>query len=64
MRYYPMGRVGHFGYRLYSLGWRSGLYTHLPLAQHWLLSIFYYYRRGYTEGSKQVREYRLERNLR
>lgn len=57
-------RVGHLGYRLYSLGWRSGLHHCLPLAHHWLLSSFLYYRRGYAEGCEWVKEYRLEGNLR
>ncbi len=56
--------IGYISYRLYSLGWRSGLHSRLPLLQHLLLSIFFYYRRGFVGGSEWVIEYRLEGNLR
>jgi hypothetical protein len=42
-------RMGFF-YRLYCMGWRNGSLKHLSPFQHRLLSIFFYYRRGYTEG--------------
>jgi hypothetical protein len=65
MRFHSINyqRVGYLSYRLYSLGWRNGLHNCLPLAQHWLLSPLLYYRRGFAEGSKWVKEYRLEGNL-
>lgn len=66
MRFHHMNyqRIGYVGYKLYSLGWRSGLHNGLPLGQHRLLSLFFYYRRGFAEGSEWVRDGRLERNLR
>lgn len=39
-------------YKLYCLGWRNGSLKHLPPLQHWLLSIFLHYRRGFAEGYK------------
>ena len=50
--------VGYFSYRLYSLGWCSGLHQSLPLFQHWLLSIFCDYRRGFADGVQLIDEYR------
>ncbi len=44
-------------YRLYGLGWRSGLHERLPLLVHYLLSIFYLYRRGFADGSEWIEEY-------
>jgi hypothetical protein len=44
-------------YKLYSLGWRSGLHRHLSKTHHLLLSIFYLYRRGFSAGSQWVEEY-------
>ena len=66
MHFHPMNyqRVGHLGYKLYRLGWQNGLHNYLPSSQHWLLSLFVYYRRGYAEGFEWVTEYRLEGNLR
>lgn len=55
-------RVGYLGYKLYSLGWRNGLHNCLPFAQHWLLSLFLYYRRGFVESSEWVKEHHLEGN--
>ena len=52
-------RMG-FLYKLYCIGWRNGSLKCLPPLQHWLLSIFLYYRRGYTEGSEWKQQYRLE----
>lgn len=45
-------------YRLYSLGWRSGLHGNIPKIQHLLLSIFLLYRHGFMEGSQWISEYR------
>lgn len=39
-------------YKLYCLGWRNGSLKCFPPLQHWLLSIFLYYRRGFAEGSE------------
>ena len=44
-------------YRLYSLGWRSGLHGNIPKIQHLLLSIFLLYRRGFAAGSRPIAEY-------
>jgi hypothetical protein len=44
-------RMG-FLYKLYCIGWRNGSLNCLPTFQHWLLSIFFYYRKGYTEASQ------------
>ncbi|MBM0745474.1 hypothetical protein JOY44_29060 [Phormidium sp. CLA17] len=44
-------------YRLYSLGWRSGLHRNISKIQHLLLSIFLLYRRGFAEGSQCIEEY-------
>jgi hypothetical protein len=55
-------RMGYIGYKLYSVGWRNGLHKHLPPLQHWLLSIFLYYRRGLADGSQWVEEYYYEKS--
>lgn len=52
-------RMG-FLYKLYCTGWRNGSLKCLPPLQHGLLSIFLYYRRGYSEGSKWRQQHRLE----
>lgn len=39
-------------YQLYCLGWRNGSLKCFPPLQHWLLSIFLYYRQGFKEGSE------------
>ena len=44
-------RMG-FLYKFYCMGWKNGSLKRFPLLQHWLLSIFLYYRRGYIEGSQ------------
>lgn len=49
-------RIGYLGYKLYRLGWRSSLHKHLPLIEHWLLSIFFYYRRGFVDGSEWLED--------
>lgn len=56
-------RVGFLGYKLYSLGWQSALHCDRPSIDHWLLSIFFYYRRGFSEGSNWVQEDCMEKNL-
>ncbi len=43
--------IGYLGYKLYRLGWQSAVRRHLAPANHWLLSIFFYYRRGFTDGA-------------
>jgi len=55
-----------FLYKLYCLGWRNGSLNCFSPLQHWLLSLFLLYRRGFVEGiewrqnyvvpSRQVRE--------
>ncbi|MFQ4144868.1 hypothetical protein [Chlorogloeopsis sp. ULAP02] len=55
-------RIGYIGYKLYRAGWRNGLYRNLPPVQHWLLSIFLLYRRGYAEGLKWVKEYHTQKS--
>lgn len=57
-------RIGHTGYKLYTLGWRNALHRQLSPFQHRLLSVFLYYRHGFENGSEWVGEYHLERNLR
>ncbi|BAU12404.1 hypothetical protein LEP3755_29330 [Leptolyngbya sp. NIES-3755] len=39
-------------YRLYCWGWRNGSLSCFPLLQHWLFSIFFYYRQGFAAGSE------------
>jgi hypothetical protein len=39
-------------YKLYSIGWRNSSIECLPLIQHWVLSIFIDYRKGFAEGYK------------
>lgn len=39
-------------YQLYCLGWRNGSLKYLSPLQHWLLSIFLHYRRGFADGSQ------------
>lgn len=42
-------------YKLYCIGWKNGSLQYLSFLQHWLFSIFFYYRTGYTEGLKWKR---------
>lgn len=56
--------IGYLGYKLYKLGWQSALHGHLAPANHWLLSIFLYYRRGFTAGANLHEEYWRQKNLR
>ncbi len=44
-------RMG-FLYKFYCMGWKNGSLKCFSLLQHWLLNIFFYYRRGYIEGSQ------------
>jgi hypothetical protein len=41
-----------FLYKFYCWGWRNASLRGFSLSQHWLLSIFLHYRRGFAEGSK------------
>ena len=43
--------VGYLGYKLYRLGWQSALRRHPPVANHLLLGLFLYYRRGFNDGA-------------
>lgn len=56
--------IGYLGYKLYKLGWQSALRRHLAPANHWLLSIFLYYRRGFADGANLDEEYWMHENLR
>lgn len=56
--------IGYLGYKLYKLGWQSALRPHFPPASHWLLSIFLYYRRGFTAGANLQQEYWMQNNMR
>jgi hypothetical protein len=47
-------------YKLYCIGWKNGSLGCLTPLQHRLLSIFLYYRKGYTEATKWRQEHRLE----
>lgn len=53
-------RIGHLGYKLYSLGWRNALHQNCTPLQHGILSIFLYYRRGFANGSEWLKEYQSE----
>jgi hypothetical protein len=54
--------LGYLSCKLYRLGWQNALHGHLSRLQHWLLSIFLYYRRGFAEGCEWVEEYRFISN--
>lgn len=54
----PIQQMG-FLYKLYCMGWKNGSLKCFPTPQHWLLSIFLYYRKGYVEGSKWRQQHRL-----
>jgi hypothetical protein len=47
--------VGFLNDRLYCLGWKYCLHQHLPLLQHCFLSVFLYYRRGFTDGAEWIK---------
>lgn len=48
MHIQPIG----FLYKLYCMGWKNGSLNCFSSLQNWLLSIFLYYRQGYSEGSQ------------
>lgn len=48
-------------YRLYCIGWRNGSTQHFSPLLHYLLSAFFYYRRGFTEGANWQQEQRRTR---
>jgi hypothetical protein len=50
-----ISRILSVNYSLYSLGWNSHLHRPIPLVWHILLSVFYYYRRGYTEARQYAK---------
>jgi hypothetical protein len=53
-------------YKLYCWGWKNGSLKCFSLSQHWLLSLFFYYRQGFAEGLKwrqsQVEESERKQN--
>ena len=53
----------HLDYKLYRLGWRSGLHGNISIIQHLLLSIFLLYRQGFAEVSQWIAEYCPEKKL-
>lgn len=55
--------TGYLGYKLYCLGWQSALRRHLLPVDRWLLSIFLYYRRGFSAGASLDEEYWRQKNL-
>lgn len=52
-RYYPMD-IQPMGFlsKLYCMGWKNSSSNCFSCLQHWLLSIFLYYRQGYRAGSQ------------
>lgn len=54
----PIQQMGFLS-KLYCIGWKNGSLKCFPTPQHWLLSIFLYYRKGYLEGSKWRQHHRL-----
>ncbi|MBW4618415.1 MAG: hypothetical protein KME17_03385 [Cyanosarcina radialis HA8281-LM2] len=57
-------KIGYIGSKLYRLGWRSSIHQDLSWEGHLLLSIFLYYRRGYSDGSEWMAECDLEASRR
>lgn len=47
----PNEQIGYL-YKLYFLGWRNGSLKQFSQLDHWLLSFFFYYRRGFAEASE------------
>jgi hypothetical protein len=46
--------MGYLGQKLYRTGWKKALQDRYSTSlKHRLLSIFFYYRRGFKEGSIQ-----------
>lgn len=56
-------RIGYLGYKLYRLGWQAALHRNHASVNHWLLSLFLYYRRGFAAGYNQIEEYCVEKKL-
>jgi len=56
-------RVGYLGNKLYRLGWHSAVHQNLTSLEHYSLSVFLYYRRGFISGSGWIREYDTEKTL-
>lgn len=52
-------RMG-FLYKLYCIGWKNGSLNYFHPLQHWLFSIFLYYRLGYKQGFEWRQQHRLE----
>ncbi|PSB28594.1 hypothetical protein [Chlorogloea sp. CCALA 695] len=52
----PMGYL----YKLYCMGWKNGSLKCFPVLQHWLLSIFFCYRRGYSQGFEWRQQKKLK----
>lgn len=49
--------IGYLGYKLYRLGWHSAIRRRIPVANHWLLSVFLYYRRGFNDGANLHKQF-------
>lgn len=56
-------RIGYLGNTLYRLGWHSAVHRNITPLEHYLFSIFLYYRRGFTSGSDWAKEYSSEKTL-
>ena len=56
-------RIGYLGYKLYRLGWQNAVCGDRTLLEHLLLSVLFYYRRGFASGTEWVEEYRFQENL-
>jgi hypothetical protein len=54
-------RIDYLGYKLYCLGWRSALQGDRTSPEHILLSVFLYYRKGFTSGTEWAKEYRSQK---
>jgi hypothetical protein len=55
--------IGYLGYKLYCAGWRQALHRHNSPIEHGLLSVFFYYRRGFAEGSAWIRASQLSEKV-
>ena len=56
--------IGYLGNTLYRLGWRSAVRQDIAPLQHYLFSIFLYYRHGFTSGSDWIEKHNAEKILR
>ena len=56
-------RIGYLRNKLYRLDGRSAIHRDLTPLQHFLVSFFLYYRRGFTSGCDRVKEYRTKKTL-